>query len=154
MNEVKRFAQTRDHEVQRAEDCWSGVVKGAVLKGMGIGTSTPPKLLACPRNYGISSAAPYRAWEETNGNAVRDAFHVGSVVPDQLIWAIRQGDLIRPEEPTTKKLSICIRFTQEQYNAGTEHRVTFVAGAAPDAPCLLSDVVPGECSYAAVMSLR
>ncbi|KAF4625147.1 hypothetical protein G7Y89_g13022 [Cudoniella acicularis] len=144
-NEVKRFADTKaDTHVQRADDCWSGVVKGALLRGMGIGIEPPAKLRSCPRHYGVCVNQRYQDWRHTGENAVRDVLDGTMKVHDQLHWLIRQGDLILPEVPLTSTEDVHFQVTQQQYESGISVRLTFVATAAKDAPSSVSGLPPGR----------
>lgn len=139
VNEVKAFAGTWGYiQVQETDNCWVGVVKGAVLRGMGIGMAPSGKVVSCPRHYGLCVSHKYQAWRNLNDNTIQDSFHGGTMVPDQLVWLIRQGDAILPDRPTISSFTLRCKFTPTQYENGNSVRVTFVATNLLTPPTILA----------------
>jgi hypothetical protein len=141
---VKRFANARsDTKVHRADDCWSGVVSGALLGGMGIGVEMPTKLRSCPRHYGICVHQQYRDWLHTGANPVRDTLDGQLKVHSQLLWLMKQGDLIPLGKPLISDYECQYQITQQQFEAGKTLHLTFVSTTAIDAPSALSELSNG-----------
>ena len=63
-----------------------------------------------------------------------DPFHNRKMVPGQLIWLVRKGDLIRPGEPITKTFGLKCRMDDKQYTEGHTIRETFVSTDLDDPP--------------------
>ncbi|KAI9777865.1 MAG: hypothetical protein M1839_008542 [Geoglossum umbratile] len=143
-NEVKRFADSRCIDVRRADDCWGGVVKGAVLKGMGIGADMPYRLRSCPRHYGVCVSQIYADWAHDSARVVIDEFHGRQVVRDQLIWLVQRGDVILPDKPVVSTFSIGYRFTPRHLELGESVRMVIVATALERPPSNLSDLPRGK----------
>ena len=124
------------------------MVKGAVLAGMGIGMDMPPKVKQCPRHYGISVAEHYS--EQT----VRDRFDGNQMVPLQLIWLVRKGDVILPSSPIESKFGIKCRFTAKLLDKKGVIRVSFVATVMDNPPSTLSDLPRGMAHLLSFYSVR
>ncbi|KAI9786203.1 MAG: hypothetical protein M1839_007613 [Geoglossum umbratile] len=139
-NEVKAFADRAVIDLQRAEDCWSGVVKGAVLRGMGIGMDVPARLRSCPRHYGICLSQIYADWRHDGAEAVADWFHGRQVVPRQLIWLVQRGDVILPDGPIVSTYSIDWKFTPKHLESGQSVQMTVAATALEIAPTNMSSL--------------
>ncbi|KAH0537284.1 hypothetical protein FGG08_005909 [Glutinoglossum americanum] len=139
-NEVKEFADRGNIDVQRAQDCWSGVVKGAVLRGMGIGMDVPVPVMSCPRHYGICISQVYADWMHNGETTVIDSFNRRQVVPKQLIWLVRRGDVILPGRPIVSTFSTDCKFTRRHLELGESVRMTVVATAIENPPSNLSDL--------------
>jgi hypothetical protein len=153
--EVKSFARTRGHiKVQRADNCWSGVVKGAILRGMGIGMAAAATVRPCLRHYGICVSQKYEAWRNGTDNTVRDSFNGETMVPDQLFWLIRKGDAILPDGPIVSNFSVRCKFTRQQYDRGSSVRITFVASATQSPPTTLAKLPRGMASLCINHSLQ
>ncbi|KAK1834505.1 hypothetical protein QBC39DRAFT_397070 [Podospora conica] len=80
---VEKFGDTRRIIVDRGDDCWAAVVKGALIKSLGLYTAKPRVVKTCPRHYGIK----VRSAEGT---------HRAS---DHIRWFVRKGDVIFPTRP-------------------------------------------------------
>lgn len=110
---------------------------------MGIGMDVAPKVKPCPRHYGICVAQAYADWRHGSDRAVTDTFHGRQVVPDQLFWLIRKGDVILPDEAIVSTFAITCRFTKGALEAGDSVRVIFVATDMVTPPSSLSKLPTG-----------
>jgi len=123
LNEIKRrYADKTDINLFRANDCWSGVVKGAVLRAADIGMKLNIKGTACPRNYGICIS---RRKDRTL---------------DRITWLIRQGDLIPSDKGIEATLVGQCRISSLDLFHARLARVVFVATDMPKPPTTLSKI--------------
>lgn len=122
---------------------WVGIVKGAVLRGMGVGTAPAPTVRSCPRHYGICVSHKYEEWQNLGENTVKDSFHGQRMVPDHLSWLVRQGDAILPTEPIDERLGVRCKLTKQQYALGSNLRITFVASSNPEPPSTMANLSRG-----------
>jgi hypothetical protein len=129
------------------------VVKGAVLRGMGIGMDVAAKAMPCPRHYGICVSQIYADWSHSSEHTVTDHFHGRQVVPNQLAWLIRKGDVILPGGPIVSTFGVECRFTSSQLDLGEDMRIIFVASAADNPPSSLSTLQRGK-AYLPYFTLR
>ncbi|KUJ12158.1 uncharacterized protein LY89DRAFT_688619 [Mollisia scopiformis] len=144
-NQVKAYANKEaDVEVQRADDCWIGIVKGAVLRGMGVGMAPAPAVIPCPRHYGICVSHRYEEWNNIGERTVDDSFHGQRMVPDHLSWLVRQGDAILPFEPIQTRFGVRCKFTKQQYDLGSSVRITFVASSIMEPPSTMAGLSRAE----------
>ncbi|KAF1808248.1 hypothetical protein P152DRAFT_485607 [Eremomyces bilateralis CBS 781.70] len=144
---VKEYADSTAHiGVQRADNCWTAVVQGALLKGMGIGSEVATKVEFCPRHYGICLSEFYEDWrpEHDDGKAVNDRFHLRKLIPGQIIWAAKRGDVIIPGSPIKSSIPIEGHTSKNQHKKGYELSVTFVATTLPEAPANISELKNGN----------
>jgi hypothetical protein len=118
-------------------------VKGAVLRGMGIGMDVAPQVRPCPRHYGISVSQIYADWRHNSERTVTDRFHGKQVAPEQLVWLVRKGDVILPDRPILSTFSVECRFTSKQRESGQNLRITFAASAIDNPPPSLFDLPRG-----------
>ncbi|KAK1754394.1 hypothetical protein QBC47DRAFT_383808 [Echria macrotheca] len=95
---VKQFGNTRRIDVERGEDCWAAVVKGAIIKSLGLYTEKLPFVRACPRDYGIKIRSQYAAYKH-NPDEVQVDVEGMTWATDQIRWFIRNGDVIFPDKP-------------------------------------------------------
>jgi hypothetical protein len=86
----------------------------------------------------------YADWRHTGETTVRDKFHGRAVVPQQLIWLVRKGDVILPDTPLKTSFTVNCRFTQANIDGGESARVVFVATALEEPPTNFSDLPKGE----------
>lgn len=106
---------------------------------MGIGADEPAKVKSCPRHYGICASQIYADWKHDSRHAVEDRFHGRQVVPEQLIWLVRQGDVILPDEPIVSIFDVECRFASLEQSI----RIIFVASAIEDPPSDLGNLPRG-----------
>jgi hypothetical protein len=126
---------------------WSGVVKGAILGGMGIGMQAAPKVKACPRSYGICTSQLYAGWMHNPDQAVEDRFNLKQIVHRQFNWLVRKGDVILSDRPLQSNFDVETRFTSKHLNSRVNMRIIFAATAIDDPPCNLSDLPRGKSSF-------
>lgn len=126
---------------------WSGVVKGAILGGMGIGMQPAPKVNACPRSYGICISQLYAGWMHDPDQAVKNRFHAKQIVHQQLNWLVRKGDVILSDRPIQSNFGVETRFTFKHLNSRVKLRIIFAATAIDDPPCNLSNLPRGKWSF-------
>lgn len=95
---VKHFGRTKGIDVERGEDCWAAVAKGAIIKSLGLYTDKPLLVKSCPRHYGIKIRSHYAAYKHQPGEVDVDVEGV-KWATDQLRWFVLKGDAIFPERP-------------------------------------------------------
>lgn len=113
---------------------------------MGIGMDVAARVKLCPRHYGICVSQIYADWMHNNGQAVIDRFQ-RHVVPQQLIWLIRKGDVILPDEPIVSTLSAECRFTSRDIDSGQSMRIAFVTSTAHNPPSNMSNLSRGMARF-------
>lgn len=119
------------------------MVKGAVLRGMGIGMSIPSKLNSCPRHYGVCVSDAYAEYKQDAENVVIDRFSGLPVIPSRLFWLIRKGDVILPEVPITCSFNVTSRFLSKHPDSGGKVRITFISTALDNTPTILPNLPRG-----------
>jgi hypothetical protein len=110
---------------------------------MGIGMDVATRVKPCPRHYGICVSQIYADWMHNSEQAVTDSFHGKQVVPGQLIWLIRKGDVIFPNEPIVSTLSVECRFTSRHLDSGESLRIIFVTSTSENPPSNMSNLPRG-----------
>ncbi|KAF2813601.1 uncharacterized protein BDZ99DRAFT_568759 [Mytilinidion resinicola] len=118
----RRYASKVDIKVFRAEDCWSGVVKGAVLRAGDLGMRVDVKGTRCPRHYGICISRK------------RDD------QLDRITWVVRQGDLITSDSGIKATLVGQCRISSLDLFHSRLARVVFVATDMANPPATLSRI--------------
>ncbi|KAI9769806.1 MAG: hypothetical protein M1840_003800 [Geoglossum simile] len=141
--EVKKFAAESDIDVHRADDCWTGVVKGALLRVIGIGTEALPKAGTCPRHYGICTSQEYAGWRDGNMRTITDGFDGRRMVPEQFIWLVQKGDIIIPNKPIETTFDIQCKFTNRHRELGESVQMGIAATALEKPPLNLSSLRTG-----------
>jgi len=136
--EVTKSAAEDGIEVHRADDCWSGVVKGAILRCVGIGMDALDKAETCPRHYGICTSQEYANWRDGNMRTIADGFDGRRMVPEQLIWLIHKGDIIIPGKLIDSTFDIQCKFTRRHRELGEIVQMIVAATAMERAPSNLS----------------
>jgi hypothetical protein len=122
-------------------------VKGAVLKGMGMGTEPCKKVDKCRRHYGLSLTESYAHYKHNNATTVVDPFHGRRVATDQLEWVIKKGSVILPDAPIQKTLTLSCRFTPQNIDTGANVRFVFVATDQGNPPSTLAQLPRGKCKH-------
>ena len=110
---------------------------------MGIGMDVAPKLTTCPRHYGLCVSQKHADWKHDSDNTVTDKYHGRQIIPDQLVWLIRKGDVILPDKPIVSTFVITCKFTKEALKTGGTVRITFVATDEEPPPSNLSKLPRG-----------
>ena len=118
-------------------------MKGAVLRGMGIGMDVAVKVKPCPRHYGICVSQMYAGWKHNSEKAVADRFHGRQVVPEQLMWLVRKGDVILSDEPIVSTLIVDCRFTSKHLESKGSMGIIFVTSTNENPPSDLSNLPRG-----------
>ncbi|KAK4225797.1 hypothetical protein QBC38DRAFT_251921 [Podospora fimiseda] len=98
-NKVKEFGVKHRIEVQRGDDCWIAVAKGAIIKSLGIYTEKPEFVKSCPRSYGIKVRRPFASYENHLRKDVDVDGQGKEWATDQLRWFILKGDGMFPNRP-------------------------------------------------------
>lgn len=109
---------------------------------MGIGMDMVARATLCPRHYGVCVSQIYADWVHNNEQAVTDKFR-RQIVPQQLIWLIRKGDVILPDEPLVSTLSVECRFTSRDIDSNGDMRIIFVSSTANNPPSDISNLPRG-----------
>lgn len=117
---------------------WNSVVKGAVLRGMGMGMTVAAKVYKCRRHYGICVSQISAELTDV------DRLSRSQVVTEQLVWLVRKGDLVLPDEPTVSRIDLECRFTSKHLTLGTSMRLKFVASAMDNPPLTLAEISTGR----------
>ncbi|KAK0740411.1 hypothetical protein B0T18DRAFT_440099 [Schizothecium vesticola] len=95
---VRKFGNIRRVAVDRGDDCWAAVAKGAIIKSLGLYTDKPPVVKICPRHYGIKVRSYSTAPKHEPPDVDVDTKGV-RWAPDQIRWFGRKGDIIFPNRP-------------------------------------------------------
>ncbi|KAK3386605.1 hypothetical protein B0H63DRAFT_520692 [Podospora didyma] len=95
---VKQFGLTRRIDVERGEDCWIAVAKGAIIKSLGVYTDKPALVKSCPRHYGIKVRTQFASYKHQQGDAEVDVEGF-QWATDQIRWFIQKGDALFPNKP-------------------------------------------------------
>lgn len=116
---VKQWARSQSWniEVERGDDCWGAVVRGAVLKGAGVGSTPPAPITFCPRSYGISVTTSYREYDAT------------FPLETQIFWLAQKGDYIPDQGRIEADHDVYCRWRAGDSGHGRQIRVEFVATA-------------------------
>jgi hypothetical protein len=123
---------------------WSGVVRGAVFRACGIGMASPDPSMMSPQHYGITVSEAFANHKHHPDDAIKDEYHGRKVVPNQLIWLVRRGDLLLPDEPLVRKFGITCKFSYQQVARKEKVRLTFVGTHLEDPPNSLSQLTGSE----------
>lgn len=113
------------------------MVKGALLRGMGIGVETAAIVHSCPRHYGICVSQIYAELTNVNQPSRRQK------VTEQLVWLVRKRDLILPDEPIVLVFDLECRFTSKHLSLGKNMRIIFVASDIDNPPFSLAELPRG-----------
>jgi hypothetical protein len=100
------------------------------------------------RHYGICVSEIFADYKHGGGEAVKDDYHGRKVVPDQLIWLVRKGDLVPPDEPLMRKFGINCKFSYQQISSNERVRLMFVSTALDEAPSTLREMPKGKPTFA------
>ncbi|KAK3370874.1 hypothetical protein B0T24DRAFT_650103 [Lasiosphaeria ovina] len=95
---VNQFGLTRRIEVERGDDCWIAVAKGAIIKSLGVYTEKPALVKSCPRHYGIKVRTQFASYKHQQGDAEVDVEGI-QWATDQIRWFILKGDALFPNKP-------------------------------------------------------
>lgn len=99
-----------------------------------MGMEVAAKANSCPRHYGICVSQIYAELTDVDRPSRRP------VVTEQLVWLVRRGDLILPDEPIVSRLDLECRFTSKHLNLGESMRIIFVASAIDNPPSTLAEL--------------
>lgn len=62
---------------------------------------------------------------------------------EQLVWLVRKGDLILPDEPIVSRFDLEGNFTSKHLISGKSMRIVFVASAIDNPPSTLAELPRG-----------
>ncbi|EAA33990.2 hypothetical protein GE21DRAFT_3741 [Neurospora crassa] len=96
---VKAWGMTSSIQVDRGDDCWSAVTRGAIIKSLGVHTSLPPIIRPCPRHYGIKVRTQYAPYNSHRPSEVDVDVEGVKWATDQIRWFINKGDALFPGKP-------------------------------------------------------
>lgn len=136
---------------------WAAVVKGAIIKSLGLYTQKLPVVIRCPRHYGIKIRAQFSAYKHKPSDAEVDVEGV-SWACNQIRWFVQKGDAIFPGKAIVISYDCHWSMKASDYPArrrssgsqATEsvfRDLVFVASAANDPPTRLDELVRGEPSF-------
>jgi hypothetical protein len=138
LNEVRMFAMKKGVKVQRATDwwvclshamvdnklslynSWTGVVRGAVLAGMGIGCAIPTKVQTFAKHYGIAT--------RRNG---------------PVTWIFRKGAILE-HNPAVIPIRSHVEFPETDFRATKSANIWFVTSSQQKPPHGLSGSERGK----------
>lgn len=103
-----------------------------------MGMEVAAKVRPCPRHYGICVSQIYDELTDVDRSSRRQ------VVTEQLVWLVRRGDLILPDEPIRSRLDLECRFTPKHLNLGKVMRILFVASAMDNPPSTVAELSKGK----------
>lgn len=130
---VTEWARMSNIEVEKGDDGWGAVVRGAVLKGAGLGSTRPPAPIRfCPRSYGISILRTH--------HDKLPATELNLKNNNRILWLVRKGDYIPDGEPVETSHEVLCRWRRSEASAGWQVRVEFVATPADKFPESILDV--------------
>lgn len=161
-NEVESYAKKNGIIAKRADDwfvflevclvkllmylllySWSGVAKGAVLTGMGLGAEALAEVVFCPRHYGFCADKKY---DNLSGPAVVPTvrkYSAAPVAPDQVSWLVRQKDAILPGSPIVATFDVRFSYGTSMSSSNQKLQLRFVATELAVAPSDISQVPAG-----------
>lgn len=125
---------------------WTAVVKGAVLRGLGIGMTAPSPVKKCPRHFGVVISESYASFKHTQEDMYYDTLDGSKKAKGQLKWLVTKGDLILPEKPTELTFKFARKFRGEDPKS---FRLIFVASTESNPPSRLDEAShrkPLKCS--------
>ncbi|KAH7625276.1 hypothetical protein B0T09DRAFT_352661 [Sordaria sp. MPI-SDFR-AT-0083] len=96
---VKAWGMTMGIQVDRGDDCWSAVTRGAIIKSLGVHTSLPPIIRPCPRHYGIKVRTQYAPYNSHRPSDIDVDVEGVKWATDQIRWFINKGDALFPGKP-------------------------------------------------------
>lgn len=99
-----------------------------------MGMEVAAKVNSCPRHYGICVSQIYAELTDVDRSSRRQ------VVTEQLVWLVRRGDLILPDEPVVSRFDLECRFTSKHLDLGKSMRIIFVASAIDNPPSRLTEL--------------
>ncbi|QDS75662.1 hypothetical protein FKW77_007196 [Venturia effusa] len=139
LDQVKQWAGSHPElRVHRAADCWSGVVKGAVLRGMGLGMKVGKSVQPCPKHFGISLSQPFRKHKhglDSERHKTKNHFYDGEeLVLNHITWLVRKGDLIPPDSAIKTSRRIHIDFNRHKKAENGTVRLLCVTTLLDEAP--------------------
>ncbi|KAF2395573.1 hypothetical protein EJ06DRAFT_268430 [Trichodelitschia bisporula] len=144
LRSVKNWASGYQIDVKRAQDCWGGVAKGAVLKAIGMGAGIASKVWICRRSYGVCVSRSYENWRDFKQKAVKNAYHGQRQVTDQITWMVNKGDVIFPGDPLIQRYPIRLNFTKKHYEEGGKLSLDFTTTGMDDPPTVLRELPQGD----------
>ena len=89
---------------------WSAVVRGAVAKGLQMGTGNPISIRKCRRHYGVSVSQPFSSFKHAEENVYVDPFDGERKSRGQMIWLLKKGDALFSNQPKHASIEICRKF--------------------------------------------
>jgi hypothetical protein len=123
---------------------WGAVVRGAVLKGVGLGSSMAEHVKICPRHYGVCVSERFTQHLHLDEETVVDRLQGYVMVTEQFVWLVRKGDLIPSDEPITATYDVYCVFESRDITSKRVVRISFVASAADEPPSKRTGEVAGK----------
>ncbi|KAJ8121543.1 hypothetical protein ONZ43_g2029 [Nemania bipapillata] len=115
---VSDLARSYRFRVERGDDSWTAVAKGAVLMGLGIGCQKPPANSSAPYHIGVVLAERFASYLHEEQQRYADSFDGVYRAKDHINWVIAKGDLVTPDEMIEKKLKIFHKINPQGKKAG------------------------------------
>jgi len=138
------------------------VVKGAIVKSLGLYTEKPLLVKACPRRYGIKIRSHYAAYKNNPQEMEEDV--EGKVwAKDQIRWFMHKGDVVFPDKPLAMTYDCHWSMKASDFPSAEARRnpglgqlsenvfrdVVFVASRQDIAPSRFDELDPGKLSISA-----
>ena len=124
---------------------WGAVVRGAVLRGAGLGAQIPTPMGIVPRNYGICVSQYFQGYKghDPRRDAVVDKLQGVTLAKEQIVWLVRKGDMVGVDEPIVSTYDVSCAFTPSDISNARVMRIVFVATTG-ERETRLSEVVAGR----------
>lgn len=103
-----------------------------------MGMKVAAQVNSCPRHYGICVSQIYAELTDV------ERFSRRQIVTEQLVWLVRRGDLILPDECVLSRFDLECRFTSKHLNLGKSMRIIFVASTIDNPPSRLAKLPRGK----------
>lgn len=121
-------------------------MRGAILKGMGVGSNLATRVEICPRHYGVCLDETYNESNLEHDREVTERSNLTNrdLVRGRIKWMVKKGDVILPDSPIISSVDFESHVSMAQYDRGVKVRVTFVATSLPDPPNNISELRQGK----------
>lgn len=99
---------------------WTAVVRGAVIFGIEqAANDTLPSMTPCLRSYGVSVSAPFSKSVHHPKDLITDSLTHIDMAQGQMMWLIKEGDLILSDRSKEVVAVFDINFTSASPKSGS-----------------------------------
>lgn len=117
------------------------MVRGAVAKRIEHVNNGVEAMIACEKSYAICISQPYSECNHSDQDRYTDGFDGMPKAKDQLIWLVKQGDVLFAGRPNVKKIPFSRKYTP---NDDDEFALRLVIHTAEEElPQRLDELLPG-----------